>query len=100
MIKFLNEMISKEINPPIYFEIGDFIIGDEEKIFIDKKKLIEFHDDFCDIWDSKGHMQAKIESVMSWSDKHVLIRWEDNSKDWIPINFLHKYFLKIGKNRK
>lgn len=96
MMKFLNEIISNRQEPPKHFDTKDVLIGDEEKIWIDRKELLNFQGDFCDVWDAKGHMKAMIEAEMVGGPGMVLLRWEDNSKDWIP-NQCMKYFEKVGK---
>jgi hypothetical protein len=95
MIKFLNEMVPDRQEPPKYFNMKDVLIGDEEKIWIDRKELLNFQSEFCDVWDSKGSMKAMIEAEMAGGPGMVLLRWEDNSKDWIPNQCL-KYFDKVG----
>jgi len=97
MIKFLNEVMPLHQEPPKFFNIKDVIIGDDERLWIDKKELLNFNKEFCELWNSKGHMTATIEAEMPIkSGPSVLIRWEDNSKDWIPNSCL-KYFEKVGR---
>lgn len=95
MIKYLNEVIDEPKNEVFIFHqsypLGQKVIIDCETFWLSEKKLKHKFVDFDQLRDKvelKGVIEANThERFNSFS---LLIRWEDNSKTWVPHFILTK----------
>ena len=104
MIKFLNEIIdecsyepkydvTQFINFEKYYPIGQKVIIDCETFWLSEKKLkhkILFDlDELRDRVEIKGSIESIIKQRFN-NNFSILIKWEDNSKNWVPHSILSK----------
>ena len=95
MIKLLNEIIDEPKNKIFDFNksypLGQRVIIDCETFWLSENKLKHKFMDFDELRDkveTKGIIESNINE--RFNNFSLLVRWEDNSKNWVPHSVLTK----------